>query len=100
MVRIAQKANVRTHVVVPAQTELAVIAIEGRLERPTVARGESGDTGACLHDPSCRLVTKHHRVDIWRAADRSLGVGMQIRPADAHRLDADLPPIGRASCRE
>src|SRR6185369_3359385 len=38
VVRVAQKANVRAHVVVPAQTELAVIAIKRRLKCPAVAR--------------------------------------------------------------
>ena len=76
VVRVAQKANVRAHVVVPAQTELAVIAIKRRLKCPAVARRESSDADACLHDPSCRLVSKHHRVNIRSAADRALGVRM------------------------
>src|SRR5260370_6025661 len=77
MMRVAQKAYVRAHVVVPAQTGLAVIATNCGLKRPTVARTESSDTRACLHDPSCWLVPKHHREDIRSAADRALAEGMQ-----------------------
>ena len=90
MVRVAEKAKVRAHVVLPAQTELAVVAIKRGLERSAVVRSQSGHTGACLHDPSRGLVPEHHRVDIGSAADRALGVGMQIGPADAHSLDPDL----------
>src|ERR1700738_3387130 len=43
MMRVAQKAYVRAHVVVPAQTGLAVIAIKCGLKRPAVARSESSD---------------------------------------------------------
>lgn len=67
MVRVAQKAKVRAHVVQPAQTELAMIAIKRRLKRPAVVHSESRDTGACLHDPSCWLVPEDHRVDIGSA---------------------------------
>ncbi len=90
MVRVAQKAKVRAHVVQPAQTELAMIAIKRRLKRPAVVHSESRDTGACLHDPSCWLVPEHHRVDIGSAADRGLGVGTQIGPSDAYSLNPDL----------
>jgi len=50
MVRVAEKAYVGAHVVMPAQTELAVIAVECGLKRPAVAHGESSDTGACFDD--------------------------------------------------
>jgi hypothetical protein len=81
MVRVAQKAEICANVVQPARTELAVIAIKRWLKRSAVVRSESSDTAACLHDPSCGLVPEHHRVDIGSAADRALGVGMQIGPA-------------------
>jgi len=89
-VRAAQKAKARAHIVVPAQAELAVIAIKRGLKRPAGAHGESGDTGASLHDSPRGLVPEHHRVDIGSAADRALGVGMQIGSADAHGFDPDL----------
>jgi hypothetical protein len=90
MVRVAQKANVRAHVVVTAQTKLAVIAIKRGLKCPAVARSESSNAGAHLHDPSCRLVPEYHGVDIRSTAHSALGVGMQIGPADAYGLDPDL----------
>jgi hypothetical protein len=90
MVRVAQKTKVCAHVVVTAQTELAVIAIKRGLKCPAVACSESSNAGARLHDPSCRLVPEYHRVDIRSAADSTLGVGMQIGPADAYCLDPDL----------
>jgi hypothetical protein len=40
MVRVAQKAKVRAHVVVAAQTKLTVVAIERRLKCPAVARND------------------------------------------------------------
>src|SRR4051794_25864785 len=91
MVRVAQKANVRAHVVVTAQTKLAVIAVKGRLKCPSVAGKESTNTEARFHDPSCWLMPEDHRVDIWSAADTALGVGVQIAPADAYGLDPHLP---------
>jgi hypothetical protein len=52
MVRVAQKAKVRTHVVMTAQTKLAVITIKRRLKCPTVALSQSSNAEARLHDPS------------------------------------------------
>src|SRR5277367_5654731 len=90
MVRITQKANVRAHVVVTARAEFTVIAVKSGLKRPAVAHSESSNTSAGLHDPSCGLVPEHHGVDIGSTANGTLGVGMQIGPADAYGLDPDL----------
>jgi hypothetical protein len=35
-------------------------------------------------------VAEHHGVNIGSTANSTLGVGMQIRPADAYGLDPDL----------
>src|SRR5262249_43938187 len=90
MVRVTEKAKGRAHVVVTAQTELAVITVKGRLKCTAVARSESGNATAHLHDPSCRLVPEYHGVDIRSAAYSALGVGMQIGSADSYSLDPDL----------
>src|SRR3954447_25331859 len=90
MVRVAQKANFRTHVVVTGQTKLAMITVERGLKCPAVARNESAHADACLHNPSCRFVPEYHRVDIRSAANPAVGVRMQIGPADANGLDPDL----------
>src|ERR1700747_730588 len=90
MAGVAQKANIRAHVVVTAQTEFALIAVKRGLKCPAVAHSESSNTGARLHDPSRRLVPEHHRVDIGSATDSTLRVGMQIGPTDAYGLDPDL----------
>src|SRR3974390_226491 len=70
IVRVAQKAYVCAYIVVPAQTELAVIAIKRGLKCPAVARSESSHAVAGLHYRSCGLVPEHHRVDVGSAPDR------------------------------
>src|ERR1700747_2509356 len=94
MVGVAQKANVRAHVVMTAQTEFAVIAVKRGLKCPAVTYSESSNPCARLHDASCGLMSEHHGVDIGSAADSSLGVGMQIGPAAAYGLDSDLQFAG------
>ena len=48
MVRVGEKANVGADVVMAAQAELAVIAVEGRLKRAAIACSKTGDAGAGL----------------------------------------------------
>ena len=59
MMRIAQKPNIRADVMMPAQAEFAVVAVEGRLERGAVAGRPAGDSSAHLHHGSGRLMAEH-----------------------------------------
>ena len=74
----------------PAEAELAVVAIVRRLQRAAVARGQARHACARLHDPPRRLVSQQHRVHIGAAAHRALGVGVHVRAAHAHSLNPDL----------
>ncbi len=94
MVWVREKADVGADVVVAAQTEFAVIAVERGLERAAVAGDEAGDACAGFHDDAGGLVPKHHGVDVGHAADGALGVGVEIGAADADSLNADLDFAG------
>src|SRR5512133_1252731 len=61
MLRGAEKLNVGAYVVLPAQAELAVVAVERGLEGPAVTRRQPGNIGTRSHDRSCRLMSEHHR---------------------------------------
>lgn len=87
---VAEEADIGADVVVAGAAEFAVIAVESGLERAAVAGSEAGDAGAGFDDVAGGLVAEDHGVDVGRAADGALGVGVEIGAAYADGLDADL----------
>ncbi len=87
---VAEKSNVGADVVATAAAELAVVAVEGRFQGGAVTGGPSGDTRAGLYHGAGGFVTQHHGVGAGRVADGAFGIGVQIGPADAHGIHADL----------
>ena len=89
----AQETQPPAEVVPALQALLAVITVVGRLEGGGVPELQPADPGPQLHHPPRRLVAQHHRVLAGRVAHAPLGVGVQIRSTDPHRLDGhlDLP---------
>ena len=92
MAGVAQKANIRAHVVVTAQTEFALIAVKRGLKCPAVAHSESSNTGARLHEqleqavklvrswPPERQADVVHMVELMEEQDRS---DLQLSDEDA-----------------
>ena len=90
-----EEANVGADVVMAAEAELAVVAVERGLKRSAIARGRASDAFAGLDDDARGLVPEHHGIGIGHAADLALAVGMQVGAADADGFDADtgLRPV-------
>ena len=96
----AQEADIGADVVPAAAAELAVIAVDGRLQRGAVARRPAGDAGAGLHHRAGRFVPQHHGVDAGRIAHarlRSRNAGRSRRFLRRRRAPAPRPDRGLRS---
>src|SRR5262249_11511944 len=79
---IAQELQIGANVVASGAAELAVVAIDRRLESGAVSGRPPGDASTNLDNSACRLVPQNHRELARRIADRALRIGVNVGPAD------------------
>ena len=82
-----------------APAELAVIAVNGRLQRYCIAALPASNGRATSQNGSYRFVSQHHRIHGMDISDGTLGEIVQVRSANADRFHGDLnlarPGIGQ-----
>ena len=90
LTRIAHEPEIGADVVMPGETELAVVAVERGLQSGAIAGRPSGDARASLPHNARGLVPQDHGVHTRRVAHGAVGIGMQIGTTDSHRAHTHL----------
>ena len=86
----AHEAQIRADVMASRVTELAVVAVNCRLEGGRVTRPPAGNAGSGLLHHARGLVSEHHRVNTTSIAHSAFRVRVHIGAADADGLNAHL----------